>query len=443
MNRLVMTIALAVAVSGAEHALPLSGNDAAEGYSVVRGGRLYDNWYRELNVAPPREPHPLATAVTATAGRQAVSDSWRCSSCHGWDYRGGGDIPGIERYRGADRAAIVKLLISATHGYGEVLREDELLELAQFISRGQVDMSALIDRGTGRARDDKAGYEDDFATICAGCHGSDGKRVREAPPLGEVARERPYEALHVILNGHAGGNMPALRIRGIDAVTGMLAYLQGLPSQNRAASITRGGRLYDNWQLELQALPPPVPHPAYPPTAAYAEDPPRTWRCKECHGWDYRGREGEYAGGTHVTGIKGIRAYAGAEMGAIVAVLEDRTHRYGAVLKHRDLHDLARFVSQGQIDMESVIDRRTRRARGEAERAGGYYRTICASCHGPDGRGLRDKVPLGRVANESPWEALHKIVNGHPDEPMPALRILGEGLAADILAFLQTLPRER
>ncbi|MDK1024073.1 MAG: hypothetical protein QGD92_07565 [Gammaproteobacteria bacterium] len=41
-------------------------------------------------------------------------------------------------------------------------------------------------------------------------------------------------------------------------------------------SITRGGRLYDNW-------------------------------CKECHAWDYRGVEGAYGSGEHYTGIKGIQ----------------------------------------------------------------------------------------------------------------------------------------
>ena len=31
-----------------------------------------------------------------------------------------------------------------------------------------------------------------------------------------------------------------------------------------------------------------------------------TWRCKECHGWDYKGKAGAYASGKHFTGIKGV-----------------------------------------------------------------------------------------------------------------------------------------
>ncbi len=40
-----------------------------------------------------------------------------------------------------------------------------------------------------------------------------------------------------------------------------------------------------------------------------------------------------------------------------------------------------------------------------------------------DGKPLKaDEEPLGLVANDNPWEALHKIRNGQPGERMPALR---------------------
>jgi thiosulfate dehydrogenase len=112
------------------------------------------------------------------------------------------------------------------------------------------------------------------------------------------------------------------------------------------------------------------------------------------------------------------------------------------VLKYGDLVDLAHFISLGQSDMDTAIDRASRRARGDATRAADYYGTICATCHGRDGHAVMTTIPLGRLARESPWEALHKIRNGHPDEPMPALRVLDEQLLVDILAYLQTLPED-
>jgi mono/diheme cytochrome c family protein len=413
----------------------------ADANAVVRGGRLYDNWYRELHLQPPRSAHPLLAKRPDAAS--AIAEPWRCTSCHGWDYRGVNGMPGIERYQGADPEVVVTILTSAGHAYGDILRPEELLALGHFVSAGQVDMTALIQSGTVDTAPGVASHEDRFATICSGCHGHDGKRVREVPPLGEVARDRPREALHMILNGHPGGNMPPLRVLGTTNAAGMLAYLRQLPAQNLAASIVRGGRLYDNWQQELQALPPPVPHPAYPADAGYAEDAPRTWRCKECHGWDYRGRDGSYGVGPHATGITGIQGYTGSRPEEIIELLRNSTHRYGAVLKYGDLVDLARFISMGQLDMDTVIERETLRVRGDASRATDYFGTICATCHGRDGRGIMNTIPLGRLAKTSPWEALHKIRNGHPNEPMPALQVLDDQLLVDILAYLQTLPEGR
>jgi len=438
MRRWAMGLALVAGVSSMPSAARAA-DDAMD--AIVRGGRLYDNWYRELRATPPHQPHPLFKGGVSSIADAAAT--WRCTTCHDWDYRGADGMPGIEAFRGADPAAIVAVLEQPAHGYGEMMRAGDLRDLALFVSRGQLDMAAVVDATTRRSKVPARGHEDSYSTVCAGCHGADGKKVRDTPPLGEVARERPHEALHMILNGHPSGSMPALRVLGTEAAAGMLAFLQTLPAQNLAASVVRGGRLYDNWQMELRTLPPSVPHPGYPRTAIYAEDAPRTWRCKECHGWDYLGRDGGYASGPHATGIKGIRGLAGVPADRIVAVLRDDTHRYGAVLKQRDLLDLAQFVSLGQIDMEAAIDRATRRARGEPSRAADYYGTICASCHGRDGAAIITTVPLGRLANDSPWEALHKILNGHPDEPMPALRVLGNERLVDILAYLQTLPQDR
>jgi len=263
------------------------------------------------------------------------------------------------------------------------------------------------------------------------------------PPLGDTARQRPHEVLHVILNGHPGGTMPALSALGADFAARILAVLQTLPTPNLAVSIARGGRLYDDWQVEVGAQRQALPHPAYPVTSYFASDAPLTWRCKECHGWDYEGNQGNYAKGRHATGIKGMRGMAGAEPSRIVAILRNPAHRYDAVLQERDLQDLANFVSQGQLDMSVAIDRQSGRVRGDAGRASPYYRTICAACHGTDGKRIITAVPLGRVARTNPWESLHKIANGHPNERMPALRELDPQLLLDILAHLQELPETR
>jgi mono/diheme cytochrome c family protein len=411
-------------------------NDEA---SVVRGGRLYDDWIREIKVHVPVGTHAALNAKNAAAAA-AAADSLRCKECHGFDYKGSRGTVGIWARRGGDPAAIVAILRNATHGYDEVMQERDLRDLAAFVSRGQTDMEGVIEaaRRAKVAPEVTAKY---FGTICASCHGLEGERLRELLPLGDVARKKPGEVLHVILNGHPGGEMPALSALGADFGARMLLFLQTLRPLSLPVSIAHGGRLYDDWQAEEGARKQGLPHPAYPSTSYYANDASMTWRCKSCHGWDYQGNRGEYASGRNATGIKGIRGMAGAEPERIIAILRDGTHKFGAILKERDLLDLANFVSAGQIDMSTVIDRSSRRIRGDGARGGPYFRTLCVSCHGADGK--RITVFLGRLVKANPYGSLHTVLNGHPDEKMPALRELDLQTVLDILAYVQGLQDTR
>lgn len=412
-----------------------SASDAA---SVVRGGRLYDNWSLESKGRPPNHPNP---AFKSQQVRVATPDTWRCVACHGWDYKGNHGMVGISGRQKTDPVAIAALLKDANHGYDELLSEGDRLDLANFIASGQTDMRKLLALA-GRTKSIPASADKVYATVCANCHGHDGSRLRQVPPLGDAARQRPYEVLHVALNGHPGGNMPALRTLGEETVASMLAYLQTLPSINLAASIANGGRLYDDWQVHTGGQRQALPHPAYPPKAYYANAASETWRCKECHGWDYKGNQGQYANGNHATGIKGIRALAGAGPEKIMETLQSPTHLFGVVLKHRDLQDLANFVSYGQIDMDTLIDARTGHSRGDATRGAAHYRSMCAGCHGLEGRFVA-KRHVGRVTREDPWHSVHNMLNGHPDDTMPALREIDPKVISDILAHMQTLPERR
>lgn len=205
------------------------------------------------------------------------------------------------------------------------------------------------------------------------------------------------------------------------------------------SAIARGGRLYDKWFVENKAAKPTADHPAYPHKGGkYGKD--ASWRCKECHGWDYKGKDGAYAKGGHATGIKGITGAAGKDPAAIVAVLKDKTHAYGAgTLSAQDMSDLALFVSKGQVDASKYMDTATKKMKGNGAKGEVYYNTICAGCHGVDGKKVKDGPPLGSVADNSP-EMLHKVLNGQSGESMPALRALDVSIAVDIVTHLQTLP---
>ncbi|MGI9294525.1 MAG: cytochrome c [Pseudomonadales bacterium] len=207
------------------------------------------------------------------------------------------------------------------------------------------------------------------------------------------------------------------------------------------SSIARGGRLYDKWYAVVGADKPSESHPLYPTNKQYADDPGSNWRCKECHGWDNSGKDGAYSSGKHQTGIAGIKGASGMPIEQIISVLKSEAHGYSALLSDEDLTDLANFVSKGQVDMDRFIDRESKSPKGDAAKGEAYFNTVCAICHGTDGLKPKLMDPLGALMS-NPWEIMHKILNGQPDEEMPALRAFDHQITADIMAYMMTLPKE-
>ena len=211
-------------------------------------------------------------------------------------------------------------------------------------------------------------------------------------------------------------------------------------------AIRRGGQLYDKWWAVIEAEPPATTHPAY--TAEGQKSGSTTWRCKECHGWDYKGLDGAYSRGSHFSGIIGVRSVVDIDPGRIAQIIRDETHGYTEQMLPRSAVDkLALFLSQGQVDMDVYIDRATKKARGNTRRGAAFFQTICAVCHGFDGKDLNvhdadDPEYVGTVAAGNPWEALHKIRFGQPGVGMVSLGALDIQDQVDILAYTQTLPTE-
>ena len=224
---------------------------------------------------------------------------------------------------------------------------------------------------------------------------------------------------------------------------GVLAWPATSLAEEVESSIARGGILYDKWYKEIGEKGPGKKHALYPAEGKYASKGRETWRCKECHGWDYKGKDGAYAKGKHFTGIIGIQGMAGGDAGSVVALLKDDKHGYGDKLEDEDLQDLANFVTKGQPDFDEYIDSGTKMPKGgNKDKGAAYYNTICAKCHGVDGTEPDDMKKSLAKQMGNPWEVMHKIMNGQPDEQMPALRALGPGVAVDIMSHITTLPKK-
>jgi thiosulfate dehydrogenase len=211
--------------------------------------------------------------------------------------------------------------------------------------------------------------------------------------------------------------------------------------------LAAGGRIYDNWWEALDREEPEGTHPSYPATGEQSG--PDTWRCKECHGWDYRGAGGVYRKGSHYTGIKGIEGAIGKPEAEIAALLRAPLHGYTPeMIKDDELARIAAFVSRGQVDMSTIVDGETRAIiAGDPDRGRGIFQTVCAACHGFDGRFMDwgddgEHAYVGTEATTVPDEVLNKILNAHTGVAMVNLRAFPLDAAVDVLSYTATLPVE-
>ncbi|MFZ5693667.1 MAG: c-type cytochrome [Pseudomonadota bacterium] len=226
---------------------------------------------------------------------------------------------------------------------------------------------------------------------------------------------------------------------------GLTEFIHGAPRQPSEAWLrAAGGRIYDNWWDALDRKKPEGTHPAYPNTGKRTGA--NTWRCVECHGWDYNGKDGLYGSGERYTGIKGIRRAAGRDLKSIMALLRGQPHNYTQeMIKDEELRRVAIFVSRGQDNPDRFINVRTGKVKGDAQRGAALFQTMCAACHGFDGRALNwgtAEAPafIGTEANKFPQEVLHKIRNSHPGAAMINFRAFPLEDAINVLAYAQTLP---
>jgi thiosulfate dehydrogenase len=219
---------------------------------------------------------------------------------------------------------------------------------------------------------------------------------------------------------------------------------------NSGAAPVRGGALYDSWFAVLK-LPAPTPdHPLWSTRPDMMTNPLKgadTWRCKECHGWDYKGALGAYGSGSHKTGFAGIMNSMKSES-EIVDSLKNK-HGYGQVgLPDDALSDLAKFVKLDLIDTSQIVNS-DKTFKGDAAKGKTVFASTCQVCHGENGlnamptgsAGMFDEFP-GKIASENPWEFVHKVRYGQPGYEMPPqAQVLTVAQLGDLGAHTQTLPK--
>ncbi len=438
-------------------------HDELEG-DYVRGGLMYDKWWVVVGVDVPEGDHPLwATQDTNT---RSGADTWRCKECHGWDYMGVdgayGDSShttgfiGINGLAGGDAGEALEALTGGSdpdHDFSGYMAEQDLIDLALFVSEGQIDYSTLVD---GKASNgDAAAGETTYDDVCTDCHGPDGNAINFHPLddpefLGHLAPDNPWEFIHKVRFGQPGWPMPSAIVNEwtLDEVNNVLAYAQGFPTDT---SFSGGGSLYDKWWVVAGADEPTEDHPLWATQDTNTRSGKDTWRCKECHGWDYLGVDGAYGDSSHTTGFTGVIGAADMSADEIRAWLNGENnpdHDFASLMGDAYVDALITFFQSELVDLSgSVNDDKSvdgDRARGQAK-----YEGTCAACHGLDGTKINfggddDPEYIGTVASSNPWETFHKILHGQPGEPMPSAIGLGWSLddLLNVLSYIQTFPTE-
>ena len=208
-----------------------------------------------------------------------------------------------------------------------------------------------------------------------------------------------------------------------------------------------GGLLYDKWWEVASVDEPMTDHPLWAGQSTNERTGADTHRCKECHGWDYRGADGAYGSGSHFTGFPGILSAADKTARDLTSVLTSGDHDFSA-LGDDAVASLVAFIQEGTADYSPHIDADTGAVVGADLDNGAELFSGCQACHGADGRQLNfgsDDEPeyLGDLAADNPWETFHKVQFGHPgSQPeMPSAATSAWTLeeVRDVVAYSQTL----
>jgi thiosulfate dehydrogenase len=238
---------------------------------------------------------------------------------------------------------------------------------------------------------------------------------------------------------------------------------------DKLVKIIEGGKLYDKWWIVVKGVEEPkLNQPLWSLQNTNKRSGSDTWRCKECHGWDYLGKDGAYASGSHRTGFAGVLQVQKMSLKDIESILlgaKNPFHNFTYVLEYDSISNLALFLKEGLIDDRQYIDYKSRKPLIADIRNGAkLYEKECTKCHGKDGTELNfgtDQKPkyVGSIAVKNPWEFVHKTRFGQPGTIMPALRLrlklsekekkmpsaIETGYTIqdvmDILGYAQTLPK--
>jgi thiosulfate dehydrogenase len=367
---------------------------------------------------------------------------------------------GVMEMSGKDANEILGILKGSAnpdHDFSAYMDDQALTDIALFLSEKLMDYSTLINDDKSLVGGDTAAGEEFFAGNCVDCHGPQGLAlnfgsVEEPEYQGTIAIDNPWEFMHKARFGQPGfAEMPALESDDVsmEEYANLLAHTATFPT---SSLVSEGGVLYDNWIKAMGVDTPATDQPLFATQTTNTRTGTDTWRCKECHGWDYKGADGAYGSGSHQTGFKGVLDAAAMSAEDLTAWLNgtknpDHNFTGDGMLGDAQVEMMVAFLQSDKIDAPAFVNSDKTIIGGDADRGKQVYEFYCSTCHGEDGRAHNfgsDAEPefLGTVAADNPWEFVHKVNYGNPATIMPSGVNMPWTLQdiIDLLAYTQSLP---
>jgi len=211
----------------------------------LAGGQLFAAWDIVLQVELPEENHPLWHEK-----EPLDLNSWRCVTCHGWDYSGREISLGTETEESVNYPGVFSMMAepeenviawldggnNRDHDFSDYLSQEDMQDLSAFLITSLIQSNLYVEEGSGRVRGTALAGETLYKGKCRECHGSDGSRINFGSAnrpafLGNLANVNPWRGAHIIRFGHYQSDVKPGTKYGwsFNKEIDLLSYLQLLP----------------------------------------------------------------------------------------------------------------------------------------------------------------------------------------------------------------------
>lgn len=238
---------LAAAIIG-QPTRPARGQENLPG-NPDRGGRLYAAWDLITDEPLPTENQPLWPQYTDNS--VPIRVTWRCVSCHGWDYRGSNSQTQNYLFQGMQYPSLFSMMEKPAdeilpwlngennpdHDFSPHLSERDLDDLSAFLSTGLMPPDFIASVDTNVVFGTLSVGETGYFNFCSSCHGQEGEKINfgttQTPIfMGDLAFSNPWHVAHIIRFGHFSAMVPQAVEFGLSfsQQIDILAYTQTLPT---------------------------------------------------------------------------------------------------------------------------------------------------------------------------------------------------------------------